>query len=401
MSRSEQSGSILKYKLLYTGLILLIYVTGRCIPLYGIDLSARIGSAVSAEELLMQTIGGDRYRSSVLALGISPYMISSLVVQIAVALRDSDARAKLSPRKINRIILGMTLGLALFQAFIYAQGMNFTAKGSLLFFYKVIAVAEMVAGAMLILWLSDRNKRYGIGGQTALIYVNILDGILSAVSGQEIGRLGIPIAVSLVMILVVVVMENAEKRIPVQRISIHNIYADKNYLAIKLNPAGVMPVMFSTAFFTLPRLLIAALALLFPEHPTVLWWLEHMTLTRLPGIIVYLVMLYILTVGFSLIFIAPKDMTEQFLKSGDSILNLHAGRDTKRYLTREVLIFGFLSATVMGACLGVSLILQMEGMIDSALGMLPSSVMMLTGIWCNLYREIITVRNFDAYHPFL
>ena len=70
LAQSEKNGSILKYKLLYTGLILLIYVIGRCIPLYGIDLSARTGAVMNAEELLMQTIGGDMYRSSVLALGI-------------------------------------------------------------------------------------------------------------------------------------------------------------------------------------------------------------------------------------------------------------------------------------------------------------------------------------------
>lgn len=401
MAQSEKNGSILKYKLLYTGLILLIYVIGRCIPLYGIDLSARTGAVMNAEELLMQTIGGDTYRSSVLALGISPYMISSLLVQIVVACRDSDARAKMSPRKTNRITLVMTLFLAVFQALVRVQQLKFSISGAGLLLAEITAVAEMVAGAMLILWLSDRNKRYGIGGQTALIYVNILDGIMASLSRNKREDLILPLVISSVMMMVVIVMENTEKRIPLQRISIHNIYADKNYLAIKLNPVGVMPVMFSTAFFTIPRLIVSALALFFPNHLGVQWWQDNLSLTRLPGILVYLMILFLLTVGFSLIFIAPKDMTEQFLKSGDSILNLHAGRDTRRYLTREVCLFGVLSASVMGACLGTALILQMQGMIDSTLGMLPSSVMMLTGIWCNLYREVITVRSYDAYRPFL
>ncbi len=196
-------------------------------------------------------------------------------------------------------------------------------------------------------------------------------------------------------------MENTEKRIPVQRISIHNIYADKNYLAIKMNPIGVMPVMFSTACFMLPQFIVLLLALLFPEHSGILWWQQNMVLSRPLGAVVYILVLYALTIVFSMVFIGPGDLTEQFLKSGDSILNLHAGRDTKRYLSREVFRISFFSATVMGICLGAPLALQMRGGIDSTLVMLPSSFMMLSGIFCNLYQEFIVIRNFDAYRPFI
>ena len=68
------------------------------------------------------------------------------------------------------------------------------------------------------------------------------------------------------------IMENTEFRIPVQRISIHNIYADKNYMAIKLNPIGVMPAMFSAAAFMIPTLIITALTWAFPENTSILWW---------------------------------------------------------------------------------------------------------------------------------
>lgn len=135
------------------------------------------------------------------------------------------------------------------------------------------------------MWLTSRNKKYGIGGQTALIYLNILDGILTTV----------------------------------QRISIHNIYADKNYMAIKLNPIGVMPAMFSMAFFMVSQLLISLFIMVFPENAGLLWVEENMVLTKPLGIAVYVIILYTLTVGFSRVFLNPKDITEQFFKSGDSI----------------------------------------------------------------------------------
>ena len=72
-------------KLIYTFLILLVYIVGKSLPLYGIDVSSYMDKAIGAEDLLIQTISGDLYQCSLFALGISPYMISSIVVQIASA----------------------------------------------------------------------------------------------------------------------------------------------------------------------------------------------------------------------------------------------------------------------------------------------------------------------------
>ena len=401
MVQSKKNAGIVKYKFIYTVLILLVYLLGKSLPLYGVDISAYINRNVEAEDLLMQTISGDIYQYSVFALGISPYMVSSIIVQIISTCRSAESRARISPKKMNRLCLALTLIVAVFQAIVRVQELQFTDMGNMLLLTKIVAVAEMIAGVMMILWLSERNKKYGIGGQTALIFVNIIDGIGTTLKGHEIKSLILPLIVSAIVMIIMVIMENAEKRIPVQRISIHNIYADKNYMAIKLNPIGVMPAMFSTAFFMVPQLLISGLSLLFTENETIAWWQENIALSKPLGIAVYIVILYCLTIGFSRVFVNPGEITEQFLKSGDSILNLHAGRDTKRYLSREIGRISFLSATVMSVCLGVPMILQLEGGIDSSLIMLPSSIMMLTGIWCNLYREVVAIKDLEAYKPFI
>lgn len=393
--------TILKYKLFYTFLILLVYLIGRGIPLCGIDIPDYTHMTLDAQTLLMQTISGDRYRMSVFALGVSPYMIAGIVVQVLMALRSSDSRAKMSPKKLNRVTLAIMLLLSLCQAVFRLRDLEFTATAANRFLTEAAAVAEMVAGAFIILWLSERNKQYGIGGQTALILVNILDGLMTTIRGNSVESLEIPLLVSVVVMMLIIIMENGEMRIPVQRISIHNIYADKNYLAIKLNPIGVMPVMFSSAFFMIPQLLLTGIGWVFPNLQSVKWLEEQMTLNHPLGIVTYLVILYALTVGFSLIFLNPQDLTDQFLKSGDSILNLHSGEDTRQYLTRELVSISLFSATVMGLCLGVPMFLQLHGNIDSSLVMLPSSSMILTGIWCNLYQEIVAVRNYDAYQPFI
>ena len=393
--------SILKYKLLYTALVLFIYLLGKNLPLYGIDLSAYANQTLDTATLLIQAISGDVYRRSVFALGISPYMMASILVQMVVAFRSADAKARISPKKKNYIMLELTLIFALFQAVLQVRNLSFAVTGQRLMLAQVVSVVEMIAGAMIILWLSEQNKKYGVGGQTALIFVNILEGIVAILTKGSMESLVIPLLISLIVIMIMVILENAEKRIPVQRISIHNIYADKNYLAIKLNPIGVMPVMFSTAFFMLPQLLVTGLEWLFPGQETIIWWQENLVLTKPLGVIVYIVILYALTIGFSRVFLNPTETTEQFLKSGDSLAGIHAGRDTKRYLSRNITRISLFSATALSLCLSVPMVMQLNGYMDNSLSALPTSIMMLTGIWSNLYREVLSIRDMDAYEPFI
>lgn len=402
MRHTAKKESILKDKFLYTAIIILVYLFGRCIPLYGIKKLQYTERSMDVGNMLIQTVSGDADRCSLFALGISPYMIAMILVQFAVAFRKAcDSGGRISPKKINRISLVLTVFFASVQALLRMQELPFCVTEELLPSAKAVSFLEMVTGAVLILWLADRNRKYGFGGQTILIYINILDGITAKLGSYSIKVLTVPLLTAVAVIWIILLMENTEKRIPVQRISIHNIYADKNYLAVKFNTVGAMPVMFSTAFFMLPQMLVTLLAWLFPKNNRIAWWQDNLILTRPLGIGVYILILYLLTIGFAVVMISPGEITQQFLKSGDSIPNIHAGRDTRRYLTREICKISFFSATVMSICLGVPMYLQLRGEADTMLSMFPASAMILTSIWCSLYQEFLAVKSFDAYDPFV
>lgn len=401
MRQSEKRSSLLRQRLAFTSVIVLVYIVGRCIPLYGVDFSAYAGRKADVQALLVQTISGDINRCSLFALGISPYMMGSILVQMFFACRKIWSKSKVSPKKMNRAILTLTLLFAALQAFFQAQSLLLNVPESMLSPARMICGLEMVTGAMLIVWLVGRNKRYGFGKQTILIYVNILDGMASTLNGHGIRELAFPLVFAAELVVITLIMEGAEFRIPVQRISIHNIYADKNYLAVKLNPVGVMPIMFSTAFFMLPQLMVQGLFYLFPDSGRIAWWYESLNLTRPLGIVIYIAVIYLLTLGFALLFISPGDITEQLMKSGDSILNLHAGRDTKRYLVGKVCRISLFGATVMGVCMGLPMFLQYYRGWNQALMMFPTSAMILTGIWYSLYQEYLAVRSYDCYRPFI
>lgn len=395
----ESKESVLKYKLAYSGIILFVYLIGKNIPLYALDFSAYRENYFNVEELLLQSISGDAFRSSVFALGIFPSMISGFIVQIFMAVRGLFTKSGISPGKSRRMTVAVTLGIASFQAFTQVREIKFMASAQELPLVQAIAAAEMVTGAVLIMWMSDRNSRFGVSGRMVFITVNILERITGILFRQTLDRLAVPLMISAVMMFIMLIMENTEKRIPVQRISIHNIYADKNYMAIKLNPAGIMPMMFAAAVFMLPKLIVSLLISFYPHHQGILWWQENLSLTKPFGILIYIVCEYLLTILFAMLMLNPKDISERFLKSGDSIVDLHAGRDTRRYLRGVVWRLSLIGATVMGGCIVTPMLLQAYGGLDSTLAALPTSMMMLIGFSCNMYRECVTYRNYDSCRP--
>lgn len=395
----ESKESVLKYKLAYSGIILFVYLIGKNIPLYALDFSAYRENYFNVEELLLQSISGDAFRSSVFALGIFPSMISGFIVQIFMAVRGLFTKSGISPGKSRRMTVAVTLGIASFQAFTQVREIKFMASAQELPLVQAIAAAEMVTGAVLIMWMSDRNSRFGVSGRMVFITVNILERITGILFRQTLDRLAVPLMISAVMMFIMLIMENTEKRIPVQRISIHNIYADKNYMAIKLNPAGMMPMMFAAAVFMLPKLIVSLLISFYPHHQGILWWQENLSLTKPFGILIYIVCEYLLTILFAMLMLNPKDISERFLKSGDSIVDLHAGRDTRRYLRGVVWRLSLIGATVMGGCIVTPMLLQAYGGLDSTLAALPTSMMMLIGFSCNMYRECVTYRNYDSCRP--
>ena len=402
--RTKANGNrhtILIHKLIFTIIIVLVYLLGRSLPLFGLNISVDMKLDIDVQTLMMQTISGDRHQNSMFTLGIFPYMIATLIIQIVMSTLSSDKKSRVSTVILNRVSLSIMLIIALIQAYLKSRELHYRASEISIYVVQLIVILEMVAGAFVIMWLSTRNAKYGIGGQTTLIYINILDSLTMTLQSNPISRAVIPLAISVVVIVVVVVMENAEKRIPVQRVAIHSIYADKNYMAIKLNPIGVMPVMFSSAVFMLLQIIMEYLTYIFPKADALLWVHHNMVLNNLFGIIVYIMVLYFLTIMMSFVFINPRDLTEQFLKSGDSIVNIHAGEDTRRYLKNNVLTLSIISATVMGICILVPMLLEYFGVISSSLAVIPSSFMMLTGIFHNLRQEVIAVRNFDEYRPFI
>lgn len=389
---------LVRNRLVYTGIILFIYMICRRIPLNGIDFSSYAGTDFDIGSLVSMTINGSKETFYVMSLGISPYITSSILVQLVLAFFNSQTKSRMSPVLMNRIITGLSFVVALIQALIYANGLNYITDTMM---YRMLAIFELMAGSFFVQWLVLKNKEHGIGGASAIILINMIDGLIMSVSHQTINALILPILISLMACVVMIFMENHEKRIPLQRVSIHSIYADKNYLAIKYNPIGIMPIMFASAVFMIPQLIFNGLCILFPDHMIFLYISQHMNMETNLGLFVYLVLLLLLTIVFSVIFVNPGQLSEDLLKSGDSIPNVYAGKMTKHYLYKIVLFYGTLSGIIFCICMGIPLVLQNMHLISGKLSMLPSTSMIFVGILCTLFQEYRAYKDFDSYKRFM
>lgn len=392
---------ILLYKILYSLMVMFVYMIGRNIPLYGVDVEAYWDVDINAQSIIIQAVSGDMKNCSIFILGLWPYMLASMLIVLVVAIATLDKTRRISPKKVNIWTVTLMLIIGILQAYERVQNYIYKVDGTALIQAKTIAFVELIAGMLIVVYLGDRATKYGICGKTSVFLVNIVDGMMTMLVGQPFRKLWLIIVIGIIEIAVMLVLENTEKRIAVQRVSIHNIHADKDYIAYKMNPVGVTPMMFASAAFILPQSLFGLLNKLFPESGTIEWIYHRMNLTSVLGVWVYIAIIVILTIAFSFIMLTPGKTAEDLLKSGDSILGVYAGRETKRYLQGCVLSFSLISSVVIGICVGVPLFLQFGGYINSKLAMFPCSIMMFTGIWISFGREAEVYRNMDRYEPFI
>lgn len=392
---------ILLYKILYSLMVMFVYMIGRNIPLYGVDVEAYRDVDINAQSIIIQAVSGDMKNCSIFILGLWPYMLASMLIVLVVAIATLDKTRRISPKKVNIWTVTLMLIIGILQAYERVQNYIYKVDGIALIQAKAIAFVELIAGMLIVVYLGDRATKYGICGKTSVFLVNIVDGMMTMLVGQPFRKLWLIIVIGIIEIAVMLVLENTEKRIAVQRVSIHNIHADKDYIAYKMNPVGVTPMMFASAAFILPQSVFGLLNKMFPESGTIEWIYHRMNLTSVLGVWVYIAIIVILTIAFSFIMLTPGKTAEDLLKSGDSILGVYAGRETKRYLQGCVLSFSLISSVVIGICVGVPLFLQFGGYINSKLAMFPCSIMMFTGIWISFGREAEVYRNMDRYEPFI
>lgn len=393
----KEKTHLVRNRCLFSIVIIVIYFVCHRIPLNGIDMSAYDNLGLDLGAVLSLAVNGSSKQCYVMSLGISPYITASLVISILFAMRSKEARARTSPKAMNYWITALTFIVTLIQSVFYALNLKYVDRNVM---SVLLAILELMAGASIAQYLLMKNKKYGVGGFAPIILVNMTETLIGTLMKSSVDALKIPFGISFVMVIIMIFMEMHEKKIPLQRVSVHNVHADKNYLAIKYNPVGFMALMFGSAIFMIPQLIVALIHH-YHKSEIINFLFKNLNMSTVFGMRVYVVMMFLFTVLLSLLFVNPKDLSDNLLQAGDCIENVPAGKPTRRYIRKWVLFFSCLSGLIMCGCLSLCMYLQYKGIVDATVAMLPTTFMMLSGFICSIYLEIRAYRDFDSYKPFI
>lgn len=393
----KEKTHLVRNRCFFSSIIIAIYFICHRIPLNGIDMNAYDNLGLDLGAVLSLAVNGSNKQCYVMSLGISPYITASLVISILFAMRSKEARARTSPKAMNYWITALTFIVTLIQSVFYALNLKYVDRNVM---SVLLVIFELMAGASIAQYLLMKNKKYGVGGFAPIIMVNMTETLVGTLMKSSIDALRIPLGISFVMVVIMIFMEMHEKKIPLQRVSVHNVHADKNYLAIKYNPVGFMALMFGSAIFMIPQLIVALIHH-YHKSEIINFLYKNLNMSTVFGMRVYVVMLFLFTVLLSLLFVNPKDLSDDLLQGGDCIENIPAGKPTRRYIRKWVLFFSCLSGLIMCGCLSMCMYLQYKGIVDASVAMLPTTFMLLSGFICSIYLEIRAYRDFDSYKPFI
>ena len=360
-------------KILYTLILIVVFRLGCYITVPGVDtiaLDATMQNQNGLEGLVNIISGGAFSRFSVFAMSISPYITSSIVIQLLGMVIPSLEKltkegGEVGRKKINRYTKILTLVLALVQSIgIYLSYENSGIFINPSFLTGTLVITGLVAGTSLLMWLGEQITSKGIGnGISLLIFIGIISGLPQVVTVMwdlvmgtgTFKTTGLLIALAIVLgaiILVagVVFVQQAERRVPVQYskkvVGRKMVGAQNTHIPLKLAMAGVMPVIFASSFMTAPAMLIQMFIPDIANQERILNGIYQFSVATyssdvgigfsIANAIVYLLLILAFTFFYTYATFNPAEVSSNIKKNGGFIPGIRAGKPTTEYLSAIV-----------------------------------------------------------------
>ncbi|MGT2934215.1 accessory Sec system protein translocase subunit SecY2 [Streptococcus catagoni] len=405
--------SPLPKKLAFTSVIILVFLIGRHIPLPLVDIESYDTLGLNQELLSVASLitGGDFSQVSLFTLGLGPWMSTMIIWGFLGSSKKLNVK-KMSQRiadkwkKIIMVMISLVQALGLMSFMTFQKAFLQTNRS----FLVLILVFVTITGCFVIMWLSNLNIKFGIGSSSIVILVGLLSTLPNRLSksfqadlfhSEHLWVYGVIIIFCLLSLVLTVFLERAEYRIPVERVMIHNDFANKSYVPIKLNVAGGMSIMYGMTLLVLPQYLFSALKLIFPESKLLSLLISHFQLSELFGLSAYLIILFLLTIGFALVNVKPDQLTENLQEMGDYIHNVRPGRQTFLFLNKKVKQIGVLGGLYTCFIIGVPLVLGYLYRLDSTISTLPGTTLILATLLFSIFDQVAMLKLNRQYKDVL
>ncbi len=348
----------LRNKVVFTLVVIAIYQFGANVPSPYVDISQiqkLTANAASGGVLGFLNLfsGGALTRLAVFGLGIMPYITSSIIIQLLTTvipkLEEWRDQGAVGQKKITQTTRYLTVALALMQStgLVYVFHTNAgnllgtSQTVDLILHYSLwraaFIVLTLTAGTAFVMWLGELITQRGIGqGMSILIFANVVAGIPTGLHAVllEGGRIkfGVIILVSLVLLVVIVFVDQGQRRIPVtfaKRVVGRKMYGGSNtYIPLKVNQAGVIPIIFASSVLYIPILL----SNIIPAKGFITWVNHNVTPTSLFYILSYFLLILLFTFFYVYVAFDPHQQADIIRKQGGYVPGIRPGQPTERYL---------------------------------------------------------------------
>ena len=420
-------------KILITFALLLVFKAGTYIPIPLIDTST-ITNLISGNDFLTVLnafSGGGLSHFSILALGISPYITASIVVQmlqmVIPTLKDWGEQGENGKEKLNRVTRYVTIVISMVQALLIIFSLGSKPENVLgnsliqyqnayWVFYIYMAIV-ITAGSAFTMWLADLITRHGIGNGSSII---IAAGIISSIprmfttlntkylgdafSGLNVFLYILIVVLYVAMILAVVYFEGAVRKVPVQ-------YANRQAgqqgsdIPIKHNSASVIPVIFASTIMSIPMTIIGVLGLSTETSTTAYWFNQVFSTSEPIGIAIYIIFIVFFSFFYSFMQLDPEKIADNLEKQGAYIPGYRPGEETKHQLSKmlfRITEIGALYLVILAMVpIIVSKAFQFSSSEASSITVGGTSLIIIVGVAIETFRQIETASETKEYKGFL
>ncbi|MCX5749404.1 MAG: preprotein translocase subunit SecY [Candidatus Saganbacteria bacterium] len=393
----------LRTRVLFTLVMIAIFRFGAHVSIAGIDtvkLSELFGKGNLLGFLDLFT-GGALVKFSVFAMGIVPYINASIVMQLLAAvipqLEELQKEGEHGRKQIAQYTKYLTIGFALFQSI----GMSFWLRSVLLEGYSfplflISSVISLTAGTALLMWIAELITERGIGnGASLIIFIGIISRIPTYVGqtvtilkgGASVTGLIVLLCVFLVMIVAIVVVQEAQRRVQVQyakRIVGRKMYGGQStYIPIRLNQGGVIPIIFASSFLLFP----ATIAQFIPND-----FFRGIVGALSPSgsiyMLLYFALIFFFTYFYTAITFNPKELAENIKKYGGFITGIRPGNPTAEYLEYIISRLTLIGALFLAIIAIIPTIVESLTHITTFQGLGATALLIVVGVALDLVRQI-------------
>lgn len=410
----------MRKKMLYTLLMMVIFRLGSNIPVPGIN-RALLTQTFNANEagilgLFDLFSGGSFSNFTIFALSITPYITSSIILQLLTvaipALEELAKQGEEGRRKMTSLTRYITVALALIQAVGYTFGLfrNVLIDNSI--FTKIVIVLVLVAGTAFLMWLGEKINDNGIGNGISLI---IFAGIVSRIptditntfTGLKEGTVSVISVIlfvifALVVIVGIVLVQEGTRKIPVQyakRVVGRKMYGGQNtHIPLKVNQAGVIPVIFAVSMLQLP----ATIAYMWPSSGFAGFYSKWLSSSGNPGRWIYFIcdilMIVFFTYFYGSITMNPVEIADNMKSNGGFIPGIRPGKSTSDYIAKVLSRLNLSSAIFLAVVASIPLLIQNWTNLNVSFG--GTSIIIAVGVALETMKAIETqmiMRNYSGF----